>query len=320
VINDIQESYVYDWADADALAATAHDILHSPLALAQRKKACAAATAHRETAKAHSKAIRLSRQITNRLWKKKRKQGLTDREHTLIEALSTCRPKKPCTSAACPKCTFTFREVITNLHSDLRSHGIKLDGCLTVIGNETISTAARKKGKTETALSIIDNFIGDLSEAFDEACITIVIGAIDISWQESRDNEFPAHARPHLHALVLSSEVSRGRSSLNKYFRSSDLVTRPVQLDPYDGSAQWLRYLLKYPDQRAIRTRNHKGNWLPASYKSPTVDQQSLQAEILHGIGWGKRMLLRGVEIQKIAVEFRLVLTEFSPAPKRRHR
>ncbi len=319
VANDIEENSAHGWTDADMLTASADELLHSSLAQAHRQKTGAASTPTPERTKNRNVAICLYKQITKRLQKKKRNDGITEQERTLLQQLSKCKPKTPCASAACPKCTFALREAVTTLHHDLRSHGIKLDGCLTIIGNETIPAAARQKER-KTALGAIEEFIQDLNQAFDDAGITTVIGAIDITWQESRDQEFLPHARPHVHALVFSSQISQGRRSLNKRFRSSNLVSRPIQLDAYDGNDQWLRYSLKYPNQRTIRARNDEGNWLPAHYKAPTVEQQLRQAEILDEMGWGKRLFLRGFEIQKVSGAFRLVLTEYAPASRARHR
>ena len=73
----------------------------------------------------------------------------------------------------------------------------------------------------------------------------------------------------------------------------------------------------KTPSSRTIRKRDTAGLWTPSIYKPITVDQHLQQAQVLHEIGWGGKIYMRGVDLHKTELGWGLKLTNFRPAAVR---
>lgn len=303
--------------EADTYNERIREMLRSEFGFACRSKRSEMVVLTRDNDKEFQKANRLFRQQIKRLKKQRRDVGLSDDESDLLRTLTSCKRDAPCASAACPKCTRALQRAMSTLHCELRGVGIKLDACLTVIakqklpdGKASLDDLASNDPEHDDAGEVAE-FLTDLHEAFDEAGVGYAIGGIDIAWHEFRGDKHEPHGRPHLHALVWRNQVTAGRRRLDEVFRRSDCVNRPIQLEAFDGKDDWLRYSLRYPNNRTIRSQDDQGLWQESTYKRCTVEQQIRQAVLLAKMGWSGRIFLRGVALELGHSGWRLALADF---------
>ena len=243
------------------------------------------------------------------------KYGESKAEQILLATLLGCNSSSSCSSPACPNCTYTVQGVMNELHKDIREGGVLLDGCVTIVPPRIrfMPSTAPDRG-VDAAGESITKFRRRLDEAFEAAGVSNVIGAIDLGYNEFPEDRFTEHCRPHLHGLAFASPLTAGDRQLRKAFPKKGSVSRPVQVEPFDGEDGWLRYALKTPNSRTIRKKDEAGLWLPSTYKPLTVEQHLQQALVLHEIGWAGKLYLRGFDLVEGRHGWRLTLTTFQPA------
>lgn len=258
-------------------------------------------------------AERLHAQLIKRLTK----YGTGKVEEKLLTKLAACTPMSRCVSAACPLCTHTLQAVMTGLIQDVRSYGIGLDACVTIVPLTRLPVTEYVSSDVETAVKKLKRFELKLDRVFEASGISHVIGCIDIDSSEFPDGEFQEHRKPHLHAIAFLNQVEAGERDLRRQFRNKGSVNRAVFIKGFDGSDSWLQYVFKYSDRRRLRRKDDAGKWMEPSYKSLTVQQQLQQARLLDEVGWPGRIYLKGVKLVRSAQTWRLVLTDFTPEVRR---
>ena len=242
------------------------------------------------------------------------KYGESTAQRSLLATLLGCKSSSSCSSPACPNCTYIVQGAMNELHKDTREGGVLLDGCVTIIPPYLFEPSTTPGRNVETAIKKVARFKRRLDEAFDASGVTNVIGAIDFTYHEFPEDNFIEHCRPHFHGLAFSTQLAAGDKQLRKAFPKKGSVSRPVQVEPFDGQDGWLRYALKTPNSRTIRKKDEAGLWLPSTYKPLTVEQHLQQALVLHEIGWAGKLYLRGFDLVEGRQGWRLTLTKFQPA------
>ena len=239
-------------------------------------------------------------------------------DKALLKVISACKKSRRCADAACPKCNYAVQGVMNDLQLDMREGGIVFDRCITIIPALLFEPSEEKGRGAEEAGGKVARFRKRLDDAFDESGATNVIGAIDFSYNEFPDDKFKDHCRPHFHGLGFGVQTKAGDKRLRGAFPKKGSISKPVQVEGFDGKANWRHYMIKIPDSRIIRKRDKEtGNWTRSRFKSLTVQQQLQQALILHEIGWAGRFYFKGVDLIYGGKGWRLVLTVFVPEVKR---
>ena len=259
--------------------------------------------------RAEARALR--RQLLFRLGK----YGIGEAEEALLIKLSRCKRWRRCADAACPLCTYAVQALMSELHGDMREGGIRFDACITIIPRLRFKPTTEPGRGIERAVAKVMRARQRFDEAYEASGVTAVIGAVDFTYHEFPDGSgFADHCRPHHHGLGFKAQLTSGDKQLRGRFPSKGSVSRPVQVQDFDGNDAWLQYALKTPNSRNIRRKDDQGRWLPSTYKTLTVGQHLQQAMVLHEIGWAGRIYLRGIDLIEGERGWRLSLTEFKPA------
>ena len=217
----------------------------------------------------------------------------------LLGILTKCRRKRRCCNPACPKCTYAAQGLWAMLLRDFMDAGNNLDRCVTIVALRRI-LPDNDRGYVKVGW-----FRAELDDAFDDANVTLVVGAFDFDVSEFPDGEYKDHCRPHFHALALSSECDKGDAVIRKHFTTKGSVFKPVQIEPFDDNERWLWYTLKIPNTRKVRRADEeRGDDGSVRQKDPDYRelrtlQHVQQALLLHNLGWSGRFYLRGVELKE---------------------
>lgn len=131
------------------------------------------------------------------------------------------------------------------------------------------------------------------------------IGAVDLSLNEHLQKKHRPHWCRHVHGFVSTNKPKALKRKLKKQFSATDLIPRPVNVQPWDGDSQAIRYALKSQFDRRINSDNGQrfDKKIGKSRKCKDTDIQPLKSTqrlelLLHvdDIGIAGRLLLRGVQ------------------------
>jgi hypothetical protein len=216
----------------------------------------------------------------------------------LLKLLKSCKRKRPCCSAACPKCNYAAQGLWAELLREFMDVSKSLTACATIIARGYILP------KNESGSMKVERFRKTLDTTFDKARVTLMVGAFDFEVSEFPDGRYKEHNRPHLHVCGQIDELQSAEKHIRARFYRKGSVHKPVDIRPFDGKDEWLWYTLKIPNNRKIHREEKKAdgegfNQLDSNYKPLRKEQHIQQAKLLHRLGWAGRFYLRGIELKK---------------------
>jgi hypothetical protein len=91
-------------------------------------------------------------------------------------------------------------------------------------------------------------------EALGRAGVTWFIGGSDWSLNEHDEDRYPGHWSHHLYGFAATTDPEELKKALQNQFPKSDVIPRPVKVQPWDGERRALRYMLKREFWRRIGT------------------------------------------------------------------
>jgi hypothetical protein len=211
----------------------------------------------------------------------------------LASRLSKCTLISPCRSGACPACT---RALQRHFVSEALPILQPTSGFATVslVPNVSFRLGALSQ------LPILD-FTESVGEQLVRSKISLCVGGVDFSFNESRRGDFSPHWSPHIWFLTDKFNQARWEVRLRKYFIRSRAIPRPVKIQQWDGDSAAIGYSLKYEFSRRISTMGRRGQGARlckvTNYDRLRSHERFELYSYLHKIGLGSRILLMGIEV-----------------------
>jgi hypothetical protein len=148
-----------------------------------------------------------------------------------------------------------------------------------------------------------DRFIRRTKEKIGRAGIPILIGAIDLSFNEVKGKSRKRWSR-HVHGVIPERAAEDKLKVLKQKFPKCRDVRKPVRIAPWDGDPTALRYLVKPPTKRRISVMGTRFDKTSGEHrKCRDTDNQPLRWRdrlelLLHldDIGVAGRLVLKGVQ------------------------
>jgi hypothetical protein len=137
-------------------------------------------------------------------------------------------------------------------------------------------------------------------DALGRAGVTWFIGGIDLSFNEHAEDRYYSHWSEHLYGFTASTDLQE----LKNQFPKTEVIPRPVKVQPWDGDETAIRYMLKPEFWRRIGTDDGERMTNDGKLLSRDTDKQPLRSSqrrelLLHldQIGLQGRLMLRWLQI-----------------------
>jgi len=231
--------------------------------------------------------------------------------------MGSCTTTTPCTSAACPRCSRALQRWLVkaggHLVQEMSGDSMAIR-CVSVVPTRA---ATSEKPASATA-GTVKNALIRLRRGFDQAGITLFVGALDFSFNEVHGSPRPGRLSVHVWGLGDEGEVKVGRESLKLVFPAHGSTTRPVKTYAFDGNPRAIAYAYKsnFTRRVALTSERRTGVKLASCRNTRArplrVQQKAELLVLLDALGLLKRLVLRGVTIAETTDGVRL--TRSSPA------
>jgi hypothetical protein len=126
-----------------------------------------------------------------------------------------------------------------------------------------------------------------------------VLGGIDFSFNEDREGKYQPFWSVHFHLITSTDDKKAFGRNLRKCFLKSDVVRRPIEIEPFDNKAYGRSYVLKVNFWRRIGYQQIKRQQKNRKCRDTSEDRlraaERLELFIyLDQIGFAKRMIFWG--------------------------
>ena len=237
----------------------------------------------------------------------------------LAKRMLACTPDTPCGSGACNSCATAAQRRATIL---LRKATRRID-----LGEQVgiLSTMVAAAATPLRSLGRFDpsTLITPIREALIEADVSWAALAIDISVNEHATGRYAPFVLPHVHGVVVTSELQVLRKALKAACPATDAIPRPLHLVPWDGDTKAFDYMMKLRLERRIGVdnasrfdpRNGTTRLCRAVRKDrPRSRERRDLLLFFHRIGIDRRLILYGAALRRTAAGIRIVPTSRTPA------
>ena len=179
-----------------------------------------------------SQAVTARRKIAKFL----RNRGEGSKHRLLASTVGACEPNSPCLSGACPACMRASQRWFVGtaprtFHPDDELLATSL--VFEIVEQGKLSAANVKRS------------IARVKRVFRKAGIGLAVGGLDISFNEERDSDDPGHWALQLMVLVSAKDRSVWEKTLRSAYPRTDLVPRPIFIQPFDGAPAGWAYEFK---------------------------------------------------------------------------
>ena len=225
----------------------------------------------------------------------------------LADKLEGCKPRARCKSAACPECSYSAKQLVTQVAQRFLSDQPSSDTivCVSIVPAD----GASKPGNLTKAQHARN--VRRWKEALGRAGVTWFIGGSDWSLNEHDEDRYPAHWSHHLYGFAATTDPEKLKKALQRQFPKTDAIPRPVKVQVWDGKKRPIRYMVKSKFWRRIGTddgeRFDKTNGEQRSCRA--TDKQPLPSSrkrelLLHldQIGLQGRLVMRWLQIIHLGV------------------
>ncbi len=234
----------------------------------------------------------------------------------LAKKLEACRPKLRCHSGACPVCAQAAQELFVRL---VERHQRGIWG---MQGQTAISNAVRKPFRVVAITIVPAGLSSDPGELDDlpisqvhrratdrlaKAKVHVGVGVLEVGLVEHADGRYPLAWAWHLHGVALTRNPDALAKRLKMAFPRTDVVPRPVQVVPWDGSRKWLRYCHKldgrcrvgFNDQLHFNVRKQQPRTCRTTERRSLTPDERLELLLFHDkISLDSRILTKGAQLR----------------------
>jgi hypothetical protein len=169
---------------------------------------------------------------------------------SLANKLADCRSNHRCQSAACPECASAGQRLVTRVVRRFLKKPAR-DGtivCVSVVPADGV-IKPRKLSPADHQRAV-----RRWKDKLCKAGVTWFVGAIDISFNESRSARYRPFWSIHFFGLTVTDDRKKLKRELRKHFPSTDSIPVPVKVTKWDGDPKALGYILKPNFWRRIGT------------------------------------------------------------------
>jgi hypothetical protein len=221
----------------------------------------------------------------------------------IANCIEACFPKSRCLSGACVQCGRLLQRQYVRHARRLIKNAFSKKGNLISISAVPTSQIVRPGELNSFSTATFQRHI---KEALKFAGIKSAIGAIDYSFNEDKENEWPPFICPHVYLITSADSKARIKKLLSQRFKKLDAVSRPVFMRAFHPSNYCISYSYKTTFDRRISY--YKDNVRDTSYSTLLVHQRIELFRHLHANSLGARIIFLGVRPEKIGnkVKFRL--------------
>ena len=216
--------------------------------------------------------------------------------------LEACEPATLCRSLACPVCGRAFQEVMVTVGDRFirtparavrnRTHQLTIVSETGCVGLDELSPEVFERVGAETTAALAD--LG----------LPPALISLEASYNEDETGRLPPHWCAHTHGFGLDWVSAAQERGLKDRFRPSPWVKNPVRIDLLDQRIAAQRYHFKSERFRRVTelvtdhpTRNP---YRDTDYRPLRPDQAVRLALAEHELGFGKRLLIHGIEAEAV--------------------
>jgi hypothetical protein len=201
-------------------------------------------------ARAWGPGARLKRERKDLVTRLRKKANGNEASLALADKLGSCQPNHRCKSGACPECAYATQQLVTQVAQRFLSDQPSSDTivCLSIVPAD----GASKPGNLTKDRH--QRNVRRWKEALGRAGVTWFIGGSDWSLNEHDEDRYPGHWSHHLYGFAATTDPEELKKALQNQFPKSDVIPRPVKVQPWDGERRALRYMLKREFWRRIGT------------------------------------------------------------------
>ena len=216
--------------------------------------------------------------------------------------LEACEPATPCRSLACPVCGVAFQEAMVTVGDRFirtpawavrdRTHQLTIVSETGCVGLDELSAEVFERVGTEIAAALAD--LG----------LPPALISLEASFNEDTTGRLPPHWCAHTHGFGLDWVSAAQERSLKDRFRPSPWVRNPVRIDLLDQRIAAQRYHFKAERYRRVTVlkTDHptRKPFRDTDYRPLRPDQAVRLALVEHELGFGKRLLIHGIEEEAV--------------------
>ena len=218
----------------------------------------------------------------------------------VAERLEGCDVPCRCLSGACPECGRLLQRWFVRQSKKFICDCIREPDQPPAALSIIPADATVSPGKLAAFSSV--NFQRRLKHALDKAGIGPVLGGIDFSFNEDRDERYPPFWSPHAY-LIAPSILDTQIKTLRKCFGSTAEIPKPLMVTPLQNNASRTSYALKMTFEQRVGYEEAKVAESGSTRKcrNTTTDRlrASERAELficLNQIGLGGRVIFVGAK------------------------
>jgi hypothetical protein len=239
---------------------------------------------------AHENRLRLIKRLRKHLQK-------SPETEALLVRLKSCDDGSRCHSAACPECARAYtrwfvqagRKLLKALATETSVLSLVHDQLRVPLNELTARSVQKAKRKIQTILT--------------KAGVTTYVGGIDISANEDETGRVEPYYQIQTWILAPTDQVRAAERKLRKTFPRTELTSRPVKIQAWDGNVGALAYSLKSTFDRRVsylRKGSEDGSQHACRNtrdRPPRVKQHIELAITLDRVGLHARLHLAGCRV-----------------------
>jgi hypothetical protein len=155
-----------------------------------------------------------------------------------------------------------------------------------------------------------------VTDHFAKANVYRAVGVLEVSLVEHSSDRYPPAWVWHLHGVALTRNPDALAKRLKMAFPRTDVVPRPVQVVPWDGSRKWLRYCHKIDDrcrvgvndQLHFDVRKQQPRTCRTTERRSLTPDERLELLLFHdSISLDSRILTKGAQLRLTKTGCRIV-------------
>ena len=158
-------------------------------------------------------------------------------------------------------------------------------------------------------MSVVKKLRIETRERLQAAGVRHAIMGLDVSFNESRANDYEPHWSLHFRIHVPTALSWRSKASLRKQYPPTPTIRRPMVIASFDGRARGMAYTVKpnFKRRQSYRASVGRGGRMNTRERPMRGDNHTVLALFLDRIGFSGRLCLLWVDLLRVSRGIRFV-------------